>query len=179
MNFLLLFLLTVFGPDSILSHEISSGLRSPLSDALFKGLTETAEGEVLTSALLLYGALGGEESWKDVRAVTSAALASAGLVYLLKYTTGRKRPGGASPRSNSSFPSGHTTGAFLISSYFSSRYRKLTVPLYLWAAGVGLSRIYLQKHWPTDVLVGAIIGITSGLIAYKYRDRLGAFQLYP
>jgi len=179
MSFLLLFLLTVFGPDSILSHEISTGLRSPFSDALFRGLTESADGKVLTSALLLYGALGGEESWKDIRAVTSAALASAGLVCLLKYTTGRKRPEGASFRSNSSFPSGHTTGAFLISTYFSSRYRKLTVPLYLWAVGVGLSRIYLRRHWPTDVLAGAMIGIASGLIAFKYRDRLGALQLYP
>ena len=179
MSFLLFLLLTVFGPDSILSHEISSGLRSPLSDALFKGLTESADEKVLSSALLLYGALGGEESWKDIRAVTSAALASAGFVYLLKYTTGRKRPEGVSPRSNSSFPSGHAAGAFLISSYFSSRYRKLTVPLYVWAVGVGLSRIYLKRHWPTDVLADALIGIVSGLIAFKYRDRLGAFQFYP
>lgn len=65
-----------------------------------------------------------------------------------------------------SFPSGHTGSSFASAWVF---YRKLPkrfgIPALVLAGLIGLSRLYLGVHYPTDVLFGVIGGIISGLIA--------------
>lgn len=72
----------------------------------------------------------------------------------------------------SSFPSGHTTVVFAAATVFAMEYRdKPLIPIisYSVATLVGLSRIVENKHWATDVLVGAALGYVSGrLIVNNY-----------
>jgi membrane-associated phospholipid phosphatase len=66
---------------------------------------------------------------------------------------------------NSSFPSGHTTVAFAAATVFALEYRnKPIVPIIAYSAAtmIGLSRITENKHWSTDVLVGAALGFLTG-----------------
>lgn len=67
-----------------------------------------------------------------------------------------------------SFPSGHTSVAFATATSFSIQYKKwyVVVPAYLWAGSVGYSRMYLGKHYPSDVLGGAIVGAGSSLLSH-------------
>jgi hypothetical protein len=67
-----------------------------------------------------------------------------------------------------SFPSGHTALAFTTATTIALEYHKwyLTAPAYLWAGSVGYSRMYLGKHYPTDVLAGAITGIGTGYFSH-------------
>jgi undecaprenyl-diphosphatase len=101
---------------------------------------------------------------------------STGLGKLLKITVTRLRPFIDIPNLNIrkigidkySFPSGHTTGAFslavIIALYFPIM-GFITIPL---ACCVGISRMYIGVHYPTDVIVGAFLGTTCSFLTYRF-----------
>ncbi len=72
---------------------------------------------------------------------------------------------GNGKKTNSSFPSGHTTGAFAAATVYSLEYKdKAWVPIlsYSVASLIGLSRITENKHWLTDIVAGAALGFITG-----------------
>lgn len=90
--------------------------------------------------------------------------ATLGTVYILKPTVDRERPDGGS----GSFPSGHTASAFAGAGYLQIRYGwAYGVPAYLAASFVGYSRVEADRHWTSDVVAGAAIGIIANLIFTK------------
>ena len=105
-----------------------------------------------------------------LRAVTSALLAG-GVTVVLKEIFGRVRPNvaGSEPldfkpfSGNQSMPSGHTASAFGFAASLADDVHPLwaKVGLYALATGTAWSRAYNNKHWTSDVLAGAVVGITS------------------
>jgi len=56
---------------------------------------------------------------------------------------------------------------FALGSVVSFFYRKMTAPWFIFASLVGISRIYIGKHYPSDVLAGAIYGMmVAGLFVW-------------
>ena len=79
---------------------------------------------------------------------------------ILKYSVQRTRPDGSN---NLSFPSGHTSTAFSLAAVANHHYGwKVGVPAYVLASGIGLSRIEKDKHYLSDVLAGATLGVIVG-----------------
>ncbi|EDU37779.1 phosphatase PAP2 family protein [Clostridium sporogenes] len=71
-----------------------------------------------------------------------------------------------------SFPSGHTVSSFAVAIVIGKKIKKFKLPIYILAFSIAFSRLYLYVHYPSDVLVGALIGIISAnIILYIYNKR--------
>ena len=64
-----------------------------------------------------------------------------------------------------SFPSGHTSSSFAAATALSTHGRSWGIPAYILAVLIAFSRLYLYVHFPSDVLVGAVVGIICGILA--------------
>lgn len=67
-----------------------------------------------------------------------------------------------------SFPSGHSVTAFALAYALSRAYPRWAFLFYGLASLVALSRIYLAKHFPSDVVAGAAIGLLAGWIVCRF-----------
>ena len=82
------------------------------------------------------------------------------LVQTIKYTTRRERPDGSG---RNSFPSGHAADTFAFATALERHLGwKGAVPAYAFASYVAMSRLPDNKHWLSDVVFGAGVGIISG-----------------
>jgi undecaprenyl-diphosphatase len=73
---------------------------------------------------------------------------------------------------SSSFPSTHSAFAFGAATAIFMNYRKAGIAVYVFAAMVAFSRMYLFLHFPTDVLCGIFLGIAMGIAGVKLSDLL-------
>lgn len=69
------------------------------------------------------------------------------------------------PSDKFSLPSGHTAAAFLMASLLAHFYPSVSIIVYAWAGVIGLSRILLGVHYPSDILAGATLGITISFLS--------------
>lgn len=60
-----------------------------------------------------------------------------------------------------SFPSGHAAAAFVMATVLRHFYPQFSIPFYLGASTIGVSRVYNGVHYPSDVLFGCVLGIAS------------------
>jgi len=99
---------------------------------------------------------------------------------VIKATAGRNRPNNDNTTNahqwegpffnGASFFSGHTTTAFSVASVFAYRYKDtgwVSYVAYGLATIAGLERIYDNRHWTSDVLMGAAVGTATGIFLSK------------
>ncbi len=107
------------------------------------------------------------------RQLAAGLLMNVILYKILKGSIGRPRPfqqilvveRGARVPDEFSFPSGHMAAACVMVVILGSAVPILMFPLISLALLIGTSRVYLGMHYPSDVLAGAVLGITSGIVA--------------
>ncbi|MDQ3992939.1 MAG: phosphatase PAP2 family protein [Actinomycetota bacterium] len=134
-------------------------------------------------AFVALGALGDVRSRRVFPAASTFAavsvLAGGLLTHLMKGSIDRARPEEASASLDAavatpgspSFPSGHTSTAFAAAAVVASLHPRLRWPVLALAACVGLSRIYLGVHFALDVVAGAALGLSVGLVAARLARR--------
>ena len=159
---------------------VQEHLRSAIGNAIMIFITHLGDGGwlwiALGVALLLF---------KKTRAVGFSVLISLAINALftnvtLKDLIARPRPFNvdsaiipliAKP-SSFSFPSGHTSGSLTAAfALYKTAPKKVGVPAVILASLIGLSRIYVGVHYPTDVLGGVVVAFVSsvwGCFLVKY-----------
>lgn len=143
----------------------------------------------------------GKDAIEDLYLYGTGLVATKGLTDLTKGLFSRSRPliclepGLANQRDhidprydNQSFMSGHTTSAFFSTVFLNKRLRSIMrlrmspsdyqdwrwappAALFGWAAFVGWSRIHAYKHFPSDVMAGALAGWLMAELFYSFSDR--------
>lgn len=163
--------------------DFANGLRAPIPDRFFALLTWFGSLWVLLplSELLILNWRGGDR-WAAWYVAASLLLAS-GLTHFLKYVVERPRPDlfhrFVELPGDAAFPSAHSAqaAAWALAVIFvmPAGWRwKAAGGLSVLVLGVGFSRIYLQVHWPSDVLAGFITGMAAALLALFFKRRLAA-----
>ena len=146
---------------------------SAIEDPLFSDPERTGD-------YLLYGLIGVSAGYAvydwyqgddgvAAEVLIETAVISSLLVKSIKNLTGRQRPAGIL---ESSFPSGHSTSAFVAATFIARRVADETDTAwgylgYVPAGLVALSRVESRSHFPTDVVVGALIGTVFTNIFYN------------
>ena len=172
-----------------LDHSLAKAIVPAGPDKKMDGATEAANSlgtpQVLVPALAAMYFLG-KKGDKDTANMAVSALASAAIMTQgMKYMTGRARPnmpnagdftgphGGAG---YSSFPSGHTAAAFAVATVLANRRPDQKWLYYGLATAVGVARVRKSAHFPSDVLVGAAVGMYAGNRAFQGGPGLLSFR---
>ena len=121
------------------------------------------------------------KNWRSTGIAVIVAVAMAYIVtdLLLKPLVDRPRPFEVldltlvvDPPTTASFPSGHTASSLAAATCILLKDRRAGIAAVAFACLVGLSRIHLGVHWPTDVIAGAVVGILCAFAATYIVGRL-------
>lgn len=159
--------------------------QSPLGLTVFGAIASLGSKAVLVVIGIVAGWWLSKRSLVLVALVALCAVVSAEFVDWLKVGFEVTRPaGGIASQRSLSFPSGHVTGVASIATLLSyAAWRRTPASLRYVAslsalviALVAVSRVYLDKHWASDTIGGALIGVALGLACsalYEWSIRLG------
>ena len=148
-------------------------------DPAFKTITNTAIPISIATPVMMYtiGLIQKDSLIKHKALfIGETFLASAFITIASKSIFKRDRPYVTHPsiqplslEGSYSMPSAHTSSAFATATSLSMAYPKwyVVVPSFVWASSVGYSRMHLGVHYPSDVLVGALVGSGSAVLMYK------------
>lgn len=157
--------------------------RNPALDPTFKFITNSVSPIGLGAPLIVtsIGFIQNDKSIKNKGIFIGGTLLTSAIVTTtLKFAIDKDRPFVTYPdiqkltsAGSPSFPSGHTSEAFATATSLSIAFPKWYViaPSFIWASAVGYSRMHLGVHYPSDVLVGALIGSGSAWLCHELNKR--------
>jgi undecaprenyl-diphosphatase len=154
--------------------EVNRHFDKKTLNLFFRTITHIG-GAVFTimTTLLLLILLSEQAKWAAIASALSLTLSHLP-VHFIKKMYPRKRPYmtldsiriPANPLQDHSFPSGHTTAIFSVITPFVLFLPELSIVLIPVGLCVGISRIYLGLHYPSDVIAGGILGSSVGTVCF-------------
>lgn len=175
-------------------YDFANTIHSPGLDVLFNNAEPLGHlyPVMAISAMLLKGLIYHESYSVETSLIAAESMfLSTVMVQAVKNTASRTRPNDAGSTNpflwngpffkGNSFYSGHTTTAFSVASVFAYRYRDTGwVPIlsYGLATLAGCQRIYGNRHWASDVFMGAAVGTATGIFLCKQWEKT-TVKFYP
>lgn len=164
--------------------------RSRAFDAIAVLITRLGDFHVqLATGTLLIVLLLAARRWQAGLFVTGSLLLAATATTILKHLLERTRPDVLlHPLESYSLPSGHTSAAFafflalgVLAGRGSAARTRLSwlVVATLPALAIALSRVYLGVHWPSDIIAGALVALTSCALSLALVQRAAPMQALP
>lgn len=165
--------------DLSILHWISENLLNPVLDFLMPLITRFGDAGIFWILVSLF--LMATKKYRKAGFSMGIALLL-GVIFgngILKNVVARPRPYDFDSSivplleklpSDLSFPSGHTLASFEAATALAIRHKKPGIPALILAFLIALSRLYLQVHYPTDVLAGLILGVIFAFLATKAVD---------
>jgi membrane-associated phospholipid phosphatase len=159
--------------DEPLRDELQAHRTSGKDDvaAVFRRMGEPEVYGVVGLGTIAVGIIAGNDRVRRAgQRISAGLLISAVVTTALKEVVGRQRPNASSSAfsfkpfsGQTSWPSGHTTMAFALAASVSDELHSTpaSVALYSGAALTGWSRLNDNKHWLSDVVMGAAVGVTG------------------
>jgi len=174
--------------DRAVFFWINDGWANPASDVVIGEATWLGNGVVLAAITLpALWTFDRPRFWPHVFLLCLALVLSGVVGHFVKVLVHRPRPlkdmadlialGQVSihilwqPLRENSMPSGHAETAFAVATGLSYLYRRGALIFLPVASWVGLSRVYVGAHYPSDVIVGAFIGTSGAVVAYRVYGR--------
>lgn len=139
---------------------------TPLLDTIAFTLSGIGVGGLiwLLLSILIFVRVGRRDHWFFLPVVLATALSQFLTNMWLKDFFSRNRPPGAA-MDDFSFPSGHATFAWALAVVLAGKQPRLRYAYILLALFISLSRIYLGKHYPADVVAGSVLGLGIGYVS--------------
>lgn len=147
------------------------GARTPALEPVMRAASNLGKPATVLGVLLAVSAFGGPAGPAAAREVLLALAGTNLVVEGTKRATFRSRPDGEHKRSNAAFPSSHAANAFAFAVALGYRHRRALVPMLAGAAVIAFSRMWLDRHWLSDVVVGAAVGVTCAVAAHAWLAR--------
>ena len=153
--------------DWTVQHQVQE-LRRPALEGPMRALTNIGRPVNVLGGLLAIAMLDRAAGPPTARLAILVLAGTNIVVELTKRGFNRTRPDGEQKRSNASFPSSHAANAFALAAVFVRRWKRLAPVFWTWAAATAVSRMYLNRHFLSDVVVGAAIGIVVAWLLARW-----------
>ncbi len=160
--------------DRNLFRYINEDMQNDFLDFALPAIQRMGDPPVYLGVCAILSAFGNEKMAETGKLAAAAFIESGFVVYSLKQIVNRPRP--LDESAEVSFPSGHSALAFTMATVAGHEYPRLRIPLYFGAFGTAFARVYLGRHYPGDVIFGAIIGTLAGIHVIHYKKPILSFS---
>jgi undecaprenyl-diphosphatase len=167
---------TLYQFECKIFQQINSHFDKRMMNLFFRTITHIGGALFISAATLLLIIFTTNQTRLTAISSASASALSHIPVQLVKKLFPRKRPYlqiettkiSPNPLKDHSFPSGHTTAVFSVIVPFLIQIPSLAAILIPLGLSVGISRIYLGLHYPSDVIAGGILGACFGSLCFYF-----------